>query len=190
MFGCLAHDELYSTVMKQTWKLKVYFQKIFEWLAGGCLHEEFLQRVRKFTEKSSARHKVGWHELSDAIVEKWSLSKQISLWIHVSVLNLNRHLCTEFLNEMNSPKKRSFCFQRLYVKSLSNKRCFSCPTEFMPNLQWNLHTLGKFCIQCQIKLFAVWKYLCRILSLFFPEIFFVKYCIEENTLFVAAVNFP
>ena len=25
---------------------------------------------------------------------------------------------------------------------------------------------------------------------FFSEIFFVKYCIKENTLFVAAVNFP
>ena len=56
-----------------------------------------------------------------------------------------------------------------------------------------------FAFQCGIKfqlqkyiheIFAGWKYLCRILSLFFPEIFFVKYCIEENTIFVATVNFP
>ena len=38
--------------------------------------------------------------------------KRISPWIHV--LALNSYLCTEFLNE-------SLCFQRFYVRFLSNK---------------------------------------------------------------------
>ena len=101
-------------------------------------------------------------------VSKGSFSNDVSLWIHVSALN--SHLCTEFLNEMNSRKKTSLCFQHFMSSFYQINVAVSRPTEF--NLEQNLHTSGKFCVQCRIKfqlqcssIFTGWKYLYRIFSL-------------------------
>ena len=117
-------------------------------------------------------------------------SNVISPWIHVSALN--SYLCTEFVNEMNSRKKTSVCFQRFMSGFYQINVAVSSPTEF--NLEQNLHTSGKFCFQCRIKfqlqfslIFTRWKYLCRIFFLSSRNIF-CEDCIEEITRFVAAVK--
>ena len=56
-------------------------------------------------------------------------------WIHVSALN--SYLCTEFVNEMNSRKKTSVCFQRFMSGFYQINVAVSSPTEF--NLEQNLH---------------------------------------------------
>ena len=117
-------------------------------------------------------------------------SNDISPWIHVSALN--SYLCTDFLNEMNLRKKTSLCFHHFMSGFYQINVAVSRPTEF--NLEQNLHTSEKFCIQCQIKfqlqcssIFTGWKYLTESFP-FLPEIVFVKDCIDEITRFVAAVK--
>ena len=54
----------------------------------------------------------------------------------------NTYLCTEFVNEMNSRKKRNLCFQHFMSGFYQINFAVTRPTEF--NLEQNLHPSGKF----------------------------------------------
>ena len=100
----------------------------------------------------------------------------------------------ELVNEMNSRKKRSLCFQRFTSGFYKINVAVSRPTEF--NLEQNLHTSGKFRIWCRgiqfqlqcSSIFTGWKYLCTTFSLSSRNLFFVKDCIGAITRFLAAVK--
>ena len=86
---------------------------------------------------------------------------------------------------MNSRKKTGLYFQRFMSGFYQINVAVSRPMEF--NLKQNLHTLGKFSIQCRIQ-YSLDANISAESFPFLPEIFFVKDCIEEITRFVALVK--
>ena len=97
---------------------------------------------------------------------------------------------------MNLRKKTSFCFQRFYKRFLSNKHRYfmSNGIQSWPKFVYNGKVLRSAQDQISTAIIMFIQYsLDENISAeafpFFPKIFFVKDCIEQNTCFVAAVNF-
>ena len=100
---------------------------------------------------------------------------------------LNTYLCTEFVNEMN------LSFQRFMSGFYQINFAVTRPTEF--NLEQNLHPSGKFGFSaaesnfnCDGRQYSLDGNISAESFPSFPEIFFVKDCIDEITHFGAAVK--
>ena len=95
---------------------------------------------------------------------------------------------------MNSRKKTSFCFQRFYVRFISNKHHYFMSDRIQSWLKFAYirKVLCSVPDQISTAMFIQYSLDGSIFSEsfpFFPKIFFVKDWIEENRCFVVAVNF-
>ena len=131
-------------------------------------------------------HGIVWTRVYFNYIWAFLMCAPLSTDVPVLLLNQpNSYLCTEFVNEMNSKKKASLCFQRFMSGFYQINVAVSHPTEF--NLEQNLaihresfaFSAGSN-FNCNVHQYSLDGNISAESFPFLPEIFFVKDCIEEK----------